>query len=662
MSIQQKIENGAARIKDKIKKQVKKALVKAILRVLKKIAIKLVLLIMKALLAAVAALVAALGVPLLIFLSVVLILGGAMFLLAPNLGLFDSDSPVSEQEIRYQLETLITDSSSEPQYRPPLELVASIDMMRIIQQDKNPWDTEYGPIVETLSPDFTYETYKDTYETKTVTTTTREVTTYEEKEEKYYETVQVGTRRVFVCTEEEAMSLPPSLIISMCYEYVPIYDEVEKIRIVSVPVITYETDVDTKVTTQKVNTSKLETAHSWNKFETFYYKEIELNTQFEKIEVKEEGNKKTEIYKRKSKEWVFDYKDFVYNYEKFDSILNKLELDDNAISLLVESLKFNNIPLDNYMGSFFGNFIEGGMTMMIPQEYMKVYNEAGKKYNVGWNYLAAVHYVETKFSQIDIMVSHVGAIGHMQFMDCTWVGWSYSGCRGTVGNANIPAQDLKNPNVINTHGGYGLDANNDGLADPWDLEDAVHSAANYLNKSGFSNNIKKAIRNYNHSDKYVADVIHYAELFNSTQGNIPPVADGTFTRPAVGPITSGYGPRWGTIHAGVDIGKRGDIVPIIASASGVVSQSYMSSSYGEVIFIKHNIEGQEWETVYAHMVEGSRRVKAGEMVEKGQIIGIMGNTGYSTGPHLHFEIHKGGGWNSSKSNAIDPISSGLIEW
>ncbi|MFD6796829.1 hypothetical protein ACFWGY_26280, partial [Prauserella salsuginis] len=67
-----------------------------------------------------------------------------------------------------------------------------------------------------------------------------------------------------------------------------------------------------------------------------------------------------------------------------------------------------------YMGNFFDVFIDGGMGMMVPQEYMKFYKAAEAKYKVGWNYLAAIHWVETKFSTIDIMVSSVGAIGHTQ--------------------------------------------------------------------------------------------------------------------------------------------------------------------------------------------------------------------------------------------------------
>jgi peptidoglycan hydrolase CwlO-like protein len=129
------------------------------------------------------------------------------------------------------------------------------------------------------------------------------------------------------------------------------------------------------------------------------------------------------------------------------------------------------------------------------------------------------------------------------------------------------------------------------------------------------------------------------------------MSDGTFIRPTIGPITSNYGVRWGKLHAGVDIGKRGDEVPIMAVAPGIVFRSYYSSSYGNVVFITHNVDGKIWTTVYAHMEK--RDVKEGEIVKKGQQLGLMGNTGRSFGAHLHFELHKGE-WNSSKSNSVNP--------
>lgn len=131
-----------------------------------------------------------------------------------------------------------------------------------------------------------------------------------------------------------------------------------------------------------------------------------------------------------------------------------------------------------------------------------------------------------------------------------------------------------------------------------------------------------------------------------------PVSSGAFTLPANGTFTSGFGGRGGGMHYGVDIANRAAGVPIWAAADGVVIQSYYSSSYGNVVFIAHSVNGQTYTTVSAHME--TRYVSSGAVVKKGQPIGIMGNTGDSSGKHLHFELHRGE-WNGSKSNAINPV-------
>jgi len=75
-------------------------------------------------------------------------------------------------------------------------------------------------------------------------------------------------------------------------------------------------------------------------------------------------------------------------------------------------------------------------------------------------------------------------------------------------------------------------------------------------------------------------------------------------------------------------------------------------THGNVIMVTHSINGQVFTTVYAQL--NSFNVSSGQSVSKGQVIGKMGNTGRSTGPHVHFEIHNGP-WNSARSNAVNPI-------
>lgn len=115
--------------------------------------------------------------------------------------------------------------------------------------------------------------------------------------------------------------------------------------------------------------------------------------------------------------------------------------------------------------------------------------------------------------------------------------------------------------------------------------------------------------------------------------------------PAKGVLTSGYGPRWGRMHRGIDIAAPVG-TPIVASAPGVVVKaSWNSGGYGKLVDIKH-IDGTI--TRYAH--NNRILVKAGQQVEQGQQIAEMGSTGFSTGPHSHFEIHLGG------KGAVNPMA------
>ncbi len=130
----------------------------------------------------------------------------------------------------------------------------------------------------------------------------------------------------------------------------------------------------------------------------------------------------------------------------------------------------------------------------------------------------------------------------------------------------------------------------------------------------------------------------YLELFNS----IP------LACPGPSRITSKYGPRIDpfnktkAFHAGIDFGGTiGD--NIYVTGNGVVKTSSTSKSFGEFIVIDH---GHGFATLYAHL--SKRLVQRGDKVSRGQVIGLLGNTGRSTGPHLHYEIHR-------NNKTIDPM-------
>ncbi|QWG62872.1 peptidoglycan DD-metalloendopeptidase family protein [Bacillus mycoides] len=116
--------------------------------------------------------------------------------------------------------------------------------------------------------------------------------------------------------------------------------------------------------------------------------------------------------------------------------------------------------------------------------------------------------------------------------------------------------------------------------------------------------------------------------------------------PVDGQISDYFGTRHGK-HYGIDIAAPIG-TPVAAIQNGKVTKSYFSSSYGNVVFIKHG----EYEAVYAHL--NKRYVVQGDNISKGELIGEVGNTGESRGAHLHLEVHQGR-WTMEKRNAMNPL-------
>lgn len=112
------------------------------------------------------------------------------------------------------------------------------------------------------------------------------------------------------------------------------------------------------------------------------------------------------------------------------------------------------------------------------------------------------------------------------------------------------------------------------------------------------------------------------------------VGTGSFNWPITGPkVTSEFGKRWGRLHAGTDAVSSD--LNIYASDHGKVVTAEYNSSYGNHVIIDHQ---NGYQTLYAHLSKIS--IEEGELLEKGDVIGIMGTTGRSTGVHLHFEIQE----------------------
>ena len=141
---------------------------------------------------------------------------------------------------------------------------------------------------------------------------------------------------------------------------------------------------------------------------------------------------------------------------------------------------------------------------------------------------------------------------------------------------------------------------------------------------------------------------------NKTQKEGVSIAvSGGFVKPVNGKITSPFGWRVHPIfkrkifHSGVDIAVPYG-TPIKSANSGRVMFVGWYSGYGKVVIIDHgSINGTPTTTLYAHMSQTI--AKQGGNVAKGQVIGKVGTTGYSTGPHLHFEVRQ-------KGNPVNPMN------
>lgn len=155
-------------------------------------------------------------------------------------------------------------------------------------------------------------------------------------------------------------------------------------------------------------------------------------------------------------------------------------------------------------------------------------------------------------------------------------------------------------------------------------------------------------------------VTSYAEILRAKYGN----RDFTYSTSGTGAvrwpfpfattISSGYGDRsapcrgCSSYHRGVDF-TPGYGTPIQAVADGVVSDLQEGWSYGTHVFIDHVINGQRVTTLYAHMEAGSTPLVPGQQVKAGDFVGLVGDTGASTGPHLHLEVRLDG-------IAVDPFA------
>lgn len=133
---------------------------------------------------------------------------------------------------------------------------------------------------------------------------------------------------------------------------------------------------------------------------------------------------------------------------------------------------------------------------------------------------------------------------------------------------------------------------------------------------------------------------------SANAGSLPAGAikrgSGQLIWPANGPVSSGFGQRWGRLHAGIDI-PLSEGTPLRAADSGKVVIAGWVGGYGNYTCIQHTAS---MSTCYGH--QSRLGTSVGASVKQGQVMGYSGNTGHSTGPHLHFEVRING-------NPVDPL-------
>ena len=151
-----------------------------------------------------------------------------------------------------------------------------------------------------------------------------------------------------------------------------------------------------------------------------------------------------------------------------------------------------------------------------------------------------------------------------------------------------------------------------------------------------------------HMTELLAQSAALAGRIRSAQGSaiIPgptgPASAAGLVWPVHGILTSGFGWRWGRMHEGIDLAV-GNGTPVVASASGTVIVAGWLGGYGNLVVIDH---GNGLATAYGHNT--SVTVGYGQSVAQGQLIAYSGNTGHSTGPHVHFEVRVNG-------TPVDPL-------
>jgi murein DD-endopeptidase MepM/ murein hydrolase activator NlpD len=264
--------------------------------------------------------------------------------------------------------------------------------------------------------------------------------------------------------------------------------------------------------------------------------------------------------------------------------------------------------------------------------YFSLYKIAKRRFDVSWYLVAAVHYQDTGFGEARKSMAQTAAWRrHKRATD------------GILRPTHYPNRTIRHPNVK-------------------DDFDYVMSIAAGLKKAGARHSLMETAHravstrygNTGAGRLATAMVLERAKAWRLL-GTIPLPGRGELATPVKG-VVGGCGyfgcPRPGHLHNGVDFLARAG-TPIHAVDAGVVASVEspgQSGGYGNFVCIQHR---PHLASCYAHMSAFAAAVRPGARVKRGQVIGLVGSTGHSTAPHLHFELRRGPA--SCSACAIDPL-------
>jgi murein DD-endopeptidase MepM/ murein hydrolase activator NlpD len=248
----------------------------------------------------------------------------------------------------------------------------------------------------------------------------------------------------------------------------------------------------------------------------------------------------------------------------------------------------------------------------IPADYLVLYEQAGARFGLDWPVLAAVGKVETNHGRnaSGCAPNSAGAQGPMQFLPATFA-------------HAAKLAGISNPDIC-------------------DPADAIPAAAAYLKSNGAPDDWERALYRYNPADWYPPLVLSWAQRYGY---------GALLVWPLDGPITQGFGPTglaleparcyeghcYAHFHTGIDIAAPLG-TPVRAIAAGQVVIAGRLADGAVVVEIEHK---PDVFSLYGHL-QPELAVHVGESVVAGQIVGQVGLTGVTTGPHLHFEIDASG--------------------